>query len=235
MTDSSLDDSWNTYHDRVAECLDQTLKSLGTDYLDLYLVHWPVRLVANDTSPLFPLNPDGSRATDRSWNQQETWRQMEEVLASGEFLRRLVKGGARADSCRLIGKVKAIGVSNFSIPYLEHLSQTWKVVPAINQVELHPYNPQHDLHEYCKSKGILLEAYCPLGSTNSPLLGDEELLRIAKKNGVSPATILISYQVNRGIVVLPKSVTAQSTYRVLPSALGRQLTRNSRLQESRTT
>jgi glycerol 2-dehydrogenase (NADP+) len=75
--------SWNTYHDRVAECLDETLKSLGTDYLDLYLVHWPVRLVANETSPLFPLNPDGSRATDRSWNQQETWRQMEALLETG--------------------------------------------------------------------------------------------------------------------------------------------------------
>jgi glycerol 2-dehydrogenase (NADP+) len=74
------------------------------------------------------------------------------------------------------------------------------------------YNPQHDLVDYCREKGILLEAYCPLGSTNSPLLKDEELLRIAKKNGVSPATILISYQVNRGIVVLPKSVTASSKF-----------------------
>ena len=69
-------------------------------------------------------------------------------------------------------------------------------------------NPQHDLVEYCRDKGILLEAYCPLGSTNSPLLKDEDVLRIAKKNNVTPATILISYQVNRGIVVLPKSVTA---------------------------
>lgn len=69
-------------------------------------------------------------------------------------------------------------------------------------------NPQHDLVEHCRDKGILLEAYCPLGSTNSPLLKDEDLLRIAKKNNVTPATILISYQVNRGIVVLPKSVTA---------------------------
>lgn len=104
-------------------------------------------------------------------------------------------------------------MSNWSIPYLEDLSKTWKVVPAINQVENHPFNPQHDLHEYCRNKGILLQAYCPLGSTNSPLLKDEELLRIAKKNAVSPATILISYQVNRGIVVLPKSVTSSRSYR----------------------
>ncbi|KAJ9111497.1 hypothetical protein QFC22_006524 [Naganishia vaughanmartiniae] len=178
---------WNTYHDRVAECLDKTLESLGTDYLDLYLVHWPVRMVANETSPLFPTNPDGSRSVDRSWNQQETWRQMEALLETG--------------------KVKAIGVSNWSIPYLEHLSQTWKVVPAVNQVENHPLCSQNDLLAYCTDKGILIEAYCPLGSTNSPLLKDEELMKIAKKNGVSVATILISYQVNRGVVVLPKSVT----------------------------
>lgn len=63
------------------------------------------------------------------------------------------------------GKVKAIGVANWSIPYLEELRKTWKVVPAVNQVELHPYLPQHELREYCEKHGILLEAYSPLGST----------------------------------------------------------------------
>ena len=62
------------------------------------------------------------------------------------------------------GKVKAIGVSNWSIPYLEHLKSEWEVVPAVNQVELHPYCPQHDLKAYCEGLGILLESYCPLGS-----------------------------------------------------------------------
>lgn len=146
----------------------------------------------NETSEYLPTNPDGTRSVDRSWNQQKTWEQMESLHASG--------------------KVRSIGVSNWSIPYLEHLSQTWKIVPSVNQVELHPYNPQHDLKEYCEKKGILLEAYCPLGSTGSPLLGDEEVKRIAEKNGVSAATVLISYQVNRGVVVLPKSVTAQRKY-----------------------
>jgi glycerol 2-dehydrogenase (NADP+) len=72
------------------------------------------RLVPNETSALFPTNPDGTRAVDRSWNQQDTWRQMEELYEAG--------------------KAKAIGVSNFSIPYLEHLEKTWTVVPAVNQV-----------------------------------------------------------------------------------------------------
>ncbi|KAJ2979020.1 hypothetical protein NQ176_g3499 [Zarea fungicola] len=178
---------WNTYHPNVSESLTQSLKDLQTDYLDLYLIHWPVRLVPNAEEPLFPKNPDGTRAVDRSWDQKETWKQMEEIYRSG--------------------KVKAIGVANFSIPYLEDLATTWTIVPAINQVELHPYNPQHKLKEYCDRQGILLQAYCPLGSTGAPLLADETVSSIAKKHGVSGATILISYHVNKGCVVLPKSVT----------------------------
>lgn len=178
---------WNTHQPNVADGLRQTLEALQTDYLDLYLIHWPVRLVPNESSPLLPVNPDGSRSVDRDWDQSETWRQMEEVYASG--------------------KVRAIGVANWSIPYLEELKKTWKVVPAVNQVELHPFLPQHKLVKYCRDLGILLEAYSPLGSTNAPLLSDPEINAIAEKYKTSPATICISYQVNRGIVVLPKSVS----------------------------
>ncbi|WOO78232.1 Glycerol 2-dehydrogenase (NADP(+)) [Vanrija pseudolonga] len=179
---------WNTHHANAAEGLQKTLDALGTDYLDLYasLVHWPVRLVANETSELLPVNPDGSRSVDRSWDQAETWRQMEDLLRTG--------------------KVKAIGVANWSIPYLEELKKTWKVTPAVNQVELHPFLPQHALRRYCDELGILLQAYSPLGSTGAPLMADSEIAAIATKNGVAPATILISYHVNKGAVALPKSV-----------------------------
>jgi glycerol 2-dehydrogenase (NADP+) len=126
------------------------------------------------------------------------------------------------------GKVKAIGVANWSIPYLEELRKKWTVVPAVNQVELHPFLPQHELREYCTNLGILMEAYSPLGSTGefskyygmsgnwsadlflkpgAPIMSDPEIQRIADKNGVSPATVLISYHVNKGVVVLPKSVS----------------------------
>lgn len=117
----------------------------------------------------------------------ETWRQMEEVYKTG--------------------KVKAIGVANWSIPYLEDLKKTWTVVPAVNQVELHPFLPQHELREYCQKLGILMEAYSPLGSTGAPIASDEVIQKLAEKYSVSPATILISYHVNRGDVVLPKSVS----------------------------
>lgn len=178
---------WSSYHDRVEECLDTTLKSLQTDYLDLYLIHWPVRLAPNGTHPLFPVKPDGSRNLDWDWDQAKTWAQMEDVLKKG--------------------KAKAIGLSNAGIPIIEHIIKTGKVTPAVNQVELHPYCPQHALLKYCKEKGILLEAYSPLGSTSSPLHEDPDLLAVAKKHNVPTATVLISYQVNRGVVVLPKSVT----------------------------
>ncbi|KAJ5939708.1 hypothetical protein N7466_002842 [Penicillium verhagenii] len=135
---------------------------------------------------LLPANPDGTRSIDRSWDQNETWRQMEEVYKAG--------------------KVKAIGVANWSISYLEALEKKWTVVPAVNQVELHPFLPQHALKEWCDKRGILLEAYSPLGSEGAPLLSDPAIQEIAKKNDVSAATILVSYHVNRGVVVLPKSI-----------------------------
>lgn len=105
------------------------------------------------------------------------------------------------------GKVKAIGLANWSIPYLENLSETWKIVPAVNQVELHPFLPQHKLRKYCAEKGILLEAYSPFGSTGAPIMSDPEIRRLAEEKKVSPATVLLSYHVNKGVVVIPKSVT----------------------------
>lgn len=170
---------WNTHQHNVKEGLQYTLRDLGVDYLDLYvrcdiplkkfsskiafswstgLFDWSLLVVSiyvsplrdltdqqNESSQLLPVNPDGSRSVDMSWNQSDTWRQMEEVYRSG--------------------KVRAIGVANWSIPYMEKLRSTWEVVPAVNQVELHPLLPQHDLRAYCHKLGILLEAYSPLGST----------------------------------------------------------------------
>ncbi|KAG8968868.1 hypothetical protein FRC03_005741 [Tulasnella sp. 419] len=179
---------WSTYHSRVEESVDITLKNLGTDYLDLLLMHWPIAMNPEGNHPLFPTRPDGIRDILHDWPLINTWRQLEALYKSG--------------------KVKAIGVSNCSqLKLEEEILPEAEIIPAVNQLELHPYNPQHKLTEWLKSKGIVPEAYSPLGSTNSPLLKDEVVLEIAEKHKASPAEVLIGWGIAKGFVVLPKSVT----------------------------
>ncbi|GAA6027136.1 hypothetical protein JCM8097_002421 [Rhodosporidiobolus ruineniae] len=178
---------WCTQHRTVEAAVKDNLEQLGLDYLDLYLIHWPVPLNPNGNDPKFPKREDGSRDLDLDRKIADTWADLEKVLEKG--------------------LVRAIGVSNFSIPFLDELLKTAKVPPAVNQVELHPYLPQHELIAYLQEKGILPQAYSPLGSTDSPLLKDADITKIAEKHGVSTGTVLISYQVARDVVVLPKSVT----------------------------
>ncbi|RMY78064.1 hypothetical protein D0862_03852 [Hortaea werneckii] len=179
---------WCTYHRKPEACIDEGLKRLGLDYIDLYLMHWPVPMNPNGNHPMIPKLPDGSRDLDmKEWNHIKTWKEMEKLLKTG--------------------KTKAIGVSNYSVKFLEELLPHCEVMPAANQIENHPYCPQQDIVDLCKSKGILIEAYSPLGSTGSPLFQEEGVQEVAKKHNVGPGTILISYQVNKGQCALPKSVT----------------------------
>lgn len=129
---------------------------------------------------------------DKEWDWLDTWRAMEKIYENNK------------------DKVRAIGVSNFSVAFLERLLKTAQVVPAVNQVELHPALPQKELRKYCVEKGIVLTSYSPLGSDNSPLLKDQFVKKIAEKHGVTPAQVLISYQVHQPwTVVIPKSVTPE--------------------------
>ncbi|KAF9066667.1 NADP-dependent oxidoreductase domain-containing protein [Rhodocollybia butyracea] len=178
---------WGTYHSRVEEALDETLANLGTDYLDLYLIHWPVPMNPKGNHPTFPTLPNGLRDVDHSWKLSDTWKQMEAMVKKG--------------------KVKTIGISNFSIKKMDEILPTAEIIPAVNQLELHPYNPQHELLSYLHSKGIVPEAYSPLGSTNSPLLKDDVVVRIAQKHSVQPSDVLLGWLVAHDIVALPKSVT----------------------------
>lgn len=178
---------WCTFHSRPEECLDESLKALGLDYVDLYLVHWPVPMNPKGNDPKFPKLPDGSRDLEKSWSHIQTWKEVE----------RLVK----------TGKTKAIGVANYSKKFLEELLPQASVVPAVNQIENHPYLPQQEILDYCKDKGILVTAYSPFGSTGSPIFQEEGVQKVAKKHGVGAGTILVSYHVALGHAVLPKSVT----------------------------
>ncbi|CAK7898090.1 glycerol 2-dehydrogenase (NADP(+)) [[Candida] anglica] len=167
---------WNKDQRNAEEALNTSLKKLGLDYVDLYLIHWPRALKA-----------DGE--VDTEWSYIETYKSLQKLLSSG--------------------KVKSIGVSNFSKSKLQKLLADPEVTvkPAVNQIESHPLLPQHELHDYLKEQGIIAEAYSPLGSTGAPLFKYETVTKIAAKNKVEPATVLISWNVQRGAVVLPKSVT----------------------------
>uniref|UniRef100_A0A060T5D7 ARAD1B10230p n=1 Tax=Blastobotrys adeninivorans TaxID=409370 RepID=A0A060T5D7_BLAAD len=168
------------FHKNPEQGIDISLKDLGMDYVDLYLIHWPVCVDKKE---------DGTTVTDHSWDQAKTWEGMQRILASG--------------------KAKAIGVSNFSSQDIEGLlkAPTTTVVPAVNQVELHPYLPQKKLVSYCQSKGIVVTAYSPLGASKNDLLNNPVIKDIAERNKVEPAQVIISWAVWRGIVTVPKSVT----------------------------
>ncbi|EER29679.1 H/ACA snoRNP pseudouridylase subunit [Coccidioides posadasii str. Silveira] len=178
---------WNTYHRRVDEGLEISLKDLGLEYVDLYLMHWPAPMNPNGNHPLFPKLPDGSRDIDWSRSHIDSYKDMEKLLASG--------------------KVKAIGVSNYSLKYLQQLLEHVSVVPAVNQIENHPLLPQQEIVDFCREKGIMVTAYSPLGSTGGPLMTSDAVVEVARRKGVSPSTILLSWHVARGSCVLSKSVT----------------------------
>ena len=131
-------------------------------------------------------NADGS--LDESTNYNDTWKQMERLLET------------RA------GKVRAIGVSNFSVKTLSDLLEHAKVVPACNQVEPHPYAPLPELVDLCKKRGIAVTAYTPLGLAKAPMLEDPDVAAVAKELGVTASQVLLSWNVQRGVGVLPKTV-----------------------------
>lgn len=172
---------WNKFHapEHIEPVLDESLSLLGTDYLDLYLIHWPVAQ-----------NQDGSLNKELTENPYPTWQKLEELVAKG--------------------KIRNIGVSNFNIRRFENLTANpLKIQPAVNQVELNFWNPQPELVKWAKEKGVLLEAYSPLGSAGRvrDSLAVPEVKEISDELGITPAQVLISWQVQRGVVVLPKSVT----------------------------
>ncbi|RFU33194.1 hypothetical protein B7463_g3136, partial [Scytalidium lignicola] len=166
---------WCTYHTRVEQNLDKSLELLGLDYVDLYLMHWPIAMNPNGNDEKFPKLLDGRRDLTPERKHVETYKDMEKLLATG--------------------KVKAIGVANYSLQYLNELLPEVEVVPAVNQIENHPELPQQEIVDFCQQKGIHITAYSPLGSTGSPLLSIPTITKIAERKGVKPSAILLSWHV----------------------------------------
>ena len=150
----------NQRKQRIHEAFEESLDRLGTEYVDLYLIHWPVKGFYLDT-----------------------WKKMEEIYKSG--------------------KAKAIGVSNFLVHQLEDILDDCQIVPAVNQVEFHPFLLQPELLKFCQSRNIQLEAWAPLIQGGFAGVRDFEL--IAEKYQKSPAQVLLRWDLQHQVVTIPKS------------------------------
>lgn len=185
---------WNTEHlkDDVIPALEKTLEDLQLDYLDMYLIHWPVAL-KRDVG--FPQSADDFLSPHEA-PISETWKVMEVAVDKG--------------------LTRHIGVSNFGIKRLKALLDTAVHPPEMNQVESHPYLQQPELVDFCKSNDIHVTAYSPLGSPDRPealkaanepsLLQNPVILELAREKNCSAGQILITWALHRGISVIPKSV-----------------------------
>jgi 2,5-diketo-D-gluconate reductase A len=151
--------------DKALTAFDASLQALGLDYVDLFLIHWPLPQV-----DLYV----------------QTWRAFAEL--------------------RETGRARSIGVSNFTVEYLQRLIDETGVVPVLNQIELHPFFPQPELRQFHSEHDILTEAWAPIGQGHG-LLDRPVLAEIAARHGKTPAQVVLRWHVQLGNVVIPKSVT----------------------------
>ncbi len=197
---------WNNRHkkDDIQAACEITLKDLTLDYLDLYLIHWPVVLQ----------------------NQASYAQQSSDLISLSEIP--LTQTWQGLIDLKEKGLTKHIGVSNFSIKKNNQIIEESGVVPEVLQIELHPFLQQPKILNFTQEKGIFLTGYCPLGSADRPavrILADEPklfqqqiILDIAKDKDISPAQVILAWAVNRGTSVIPKSVNPERLKQNLEAA-----------------
>lgn len=155
---------------RIQEAFEESLRRLGTEYVDLYLIHWPV-----------------------NGYYQKTWKKLEEIYQSG--------------------RIKAIGVSNFLVGHLEDILRDAKIIPAVNQVEFHPFLVQPELLKFCQTHAIQLEAWSPL--MQGRIAREQAVQDLAKKYHKTPAQIVLRWDLQHEVITIPKSTHA---YRIAENA-----------------
>ncbi|KAL6717926.1 hypothetical protein ACLMJK_004011 [Lecanora helva] len=186
---------WNNSHhpDDVLPALEASLRDLDTDYLDLYLMHWPSPFARSEK--LMPRDENGKIRPGEA-DYVATYKAMETAQHSG--------------------KTRAIGVSNFSQAEMQRLLAETSIVPAAHQIELHPWLQQKEFVEWHRQKGIHVQQYSPFGNQNEiydggknmgKLIDDEVLVEVGKKYGKSGAQVALAWGIQQGHTVLPKSKT----------------------------
>ncbi|MBA0631075.1 hypothetical protein Godav_003105 [Gossypium davidsonii] len=193
---------WNTDHGHVVEACKHSLKKLQLDYLDLYLVHFPIsiRHTGDSSLPLFinvfeltPLDEDGVLDIETNISLETTWHAMEDLVS--------------------MGLVRSIGISNYDIFLTRDCLAYSKIKPAVNQIETHPYFQRESLVKFCQKHGICVTAHTPLGGADAntkrfgtvSCLDDPILKGIAEKYKKTVAQIVLRWGIQRNTVVIPKT------------------------------
>ena len=180
---------WNTNHrpERVEPAFNASLNRLRLEYLDLYLIHTPFAFQPGDEQD--PRDQNGNVIYDKGVTLLDTWRALESLVGDGR--------------CR------AIGLSDITLSDLSPIYESARIKPAVVQVESHPYLPETELLEFCKTKGVVLLAFAPLGHGMKPgLLEDPVISAIAARVGKTPAQVLLAWAVQRGTALLTTPKTA---------------------------
>lgn len=188
------DKLWNTYHrpDLVVPACKKSLEKLGLDYLDLFLIHWPFAF--KEGCDLMPTDESGTILLS-DVDYMDTWKEMEK--------------------CVDLGLVHSLGMSNFNSQQLQRVIDESRIKPVNLQFECNPYMNQKKLRNFCKERNIVVTAYSPLGSPDSPflkpntpkLLDDPKLKEIGERLSKSVAQVILRYLVQQDVVTIPKSVT----------------------------
>jgi alcohol dehydrogenase (NADP+) len=185
---------WNNCHNKVRESCEKSLCDLRLDYLDFYLIHWPFpNFHPAGADPGFR-DPDATPYIHEAY--METWRGMEALVRDG--------------------LVRYIGTSNMTVKKLEWLLRDASILPAVNEMELHPTFQQPELFGFCRENGIVPVGYCPIGSPNRPErdktpddkvdLEEPVVVEIAQAHGIHPALVCLKWAVQRGQIPIPFSV-----------------------------
>lgn len=163
-------------YESAAQSIDQTLKTMGLDYLDIMIIHSP--------QPWVDVNTSENRYFAEN---KEVWRALEDAYKAG--------------------KVRAIGVSNFLKEDIDNLYDSAEIKPMVNQVLCHISNTPKDLIDYCQNKGIVMEAYSPVA--HGEILKNPEIKKMADQYGVTVPQLCIRYDLQLGMVVLPKTANPE--------------------------